>query len=330
MDGAGYIFRSAARSPVNKAREILLMPGSRAELLIDAARLCDDICRADTSYQLVTAAFQAGYAPNDADTWPQIALARISVPANGPKVEASVTQQAHLFAALRNYRPLVVPVADIAAACRGADGNASSYAIRLADGEKRRIYFGIFSGKAANGTEIEDFVLGVTVLHADNREFDLTGHPIDTISNPVRLHTMNMESDLVDLCVEHGREEVWQLVNVPNEVHNFHIHQVKFTVKRHLKGRPVWRVPSPIDEQVLPNDLVFIGGEAELQHDTIVVPRGRSQCGDSLMPLPPLPDDGARAYTLSHRMFSVPENPSSATSKFSTHNAMAQATDLIK
>lgn len=311
MDGAGYIARGNGEAPVKSAREVLLMPASRADLLIDAAQLCPKPCTGGATYQIVSDEFQAGYAPSDADTWPQVALARISVPSAAEPLVAMVSPPpSQPMAALESLAPQVVPTPQIASRCRLAGGDAAHYAIHLAPGDKRRLYFGIFKGiNPFTNEDVEDFVLGTSVLHPDGSESDLTGHLIDPDTNPVRLHLMSMADEKVDLCVEAGHRETWQLVNISDEVHNFHIHQVKFTVARDASDRPVWRVPSPLDAQVLPEELIFSGGEAELQHDTIVVPRGRSSCAGSLKAIAALPEEGPRAYTLSGEQFLAPDTP---------------------
>lgn len=342
LDGAGYVATGSGEKAVKQAREILLMPASRADLLIDAAALCPLPCIGGAVYQLVTDSYQAGFAPSDADTWPQVALARIAVPSAGPALTAFVSAppQAMLLQHTMSLRPAVSPAA-IEQTCRLGTGAAASYALRIGPSDKRRLYFGIFKGlNAVTNEAVEDFVLGATVLHADNTETDLTGRPIDPAHNPVRMHPMNMMDDKVDLCVGAGQAERWQLVNVTNEVHNFHIHQLKFTVARGANDGPVWRAPSPLDDQVLPEELIFHGGETELQHDTIVVPRGRSECGASLAPLPAEPGDGTRVYTLSHALFTAADGPSDPNGRFVPaqcdgsgrsvpHGAQAGASDYL-
>ena len=47
-------------------------------------------------------------------------------------------------------------------------------------------------------------------------------------SGPVQLQTFDPER--TDVCVRAGHREVWRLVNLSDETHNFHIHQSKFRV----------------------------------------------------------------------------------------------------
>ena len=317
MDGAGYIAKGIGERPVKKAREVLLMPASRAELLIDASDLCPLPCSDGAVFQLVTASYQAGFAPDDADTWPQVALARIAVPSVGPNVTAFVSSSPPVLTMVKSRQLRSVKQKQIKDNCRLFNGDAASYALQLGPTDKRRLYFGIFKGTNQFTNEyVEDFVLGATVLHSDGKETDLTGRPINPVDHSVRLHPMNMMGDEVDLCVQAGSTETWQLVNISNEVHNFHIHQLKFTVMRDGSDEPVWRTPSPLDEQILPEDLIFRDGEMELQHDTIVVPRGRSECSSSLKPVAATSDDGKSAYELSTERYLASEKPSDSNGRF--------------
>ncbi len=156
----------------------------------------------------------------------------------------------------------------------------------------RRIYFGI---QTADGNE--QFLLGETLVIANAHlpgpslvETDLYGRPIGP-TNPVVLTTFNPAKGLCVLKRAHASAgstagvEQWELVNVSREVHNFHIHQMKFTVARDVNGQPVMRTPSASDLVQLPASLLLTAGSgarAQLQHDTIIVPRGVSSCESSL------------------------------------------------
>jgi FtsP/CotA-like multicopper oxidase with cupredoxin domain len=151
--------------------------------------------------------------------------------------------------------------------------------LHVGDPWKRRIYFGVFD-------QTNTFALGDTLLDPSGDEFDKFGRPI-TPTNRVKLSPFPMGSNKSTLCLrKDAQDEVWQLVNVSNEVHNFHIHQMKFGVVRETtgphEGDPVMRTPSPFDAVDLPSKLLFKKGPADLEHDVIIVPRGQSSCTDSL------------------------------------------------
>jgi hypothetical protein len=138
---------------------------------------------------------------------------------------------------------------------------------------KRRIYIGVF-----DPTNV--FAIGNTLVDGGGNETDTFGRPIGP-QNLVKLTPFDMSSPLSSLCVRKGvGDEVWELVNVSNEVHNFHIHQVKFSVVRQTAGleagQPVMRAPSAIDRVDLPSKLIFRSGAADLKHDVVLVPRGQS------------------------------------------------------
>jgi FtsP/CotA-like multicopper oxidase with cupredoxin domain len=152
----------------------------------------------------------------------------------------------------------------------------------------RRAYFGIQTGSSD-----EQFSLGETFVSTNQDpngpeliETDLYGRPISA-TNPVVLTTFNANKGLCALKRAPGDAyagasvEQWELVNVSKEVHNFHIHQMKFTVARDGNGQPIMRSPSPLDQVQLPSSLLLTSGGAavaELQHDTIIVPRGITDC----------------------------------------------------
>ncbi len=146
----------------------------------------------------------------------------------------------------------------------------------------RRLYFGI---QDADGDE--RFVLGSTLVTNNPSpigpklpETDLYGRPIGP-TDPVLLTTFDPQRGLCVLkrarvpADPAATVEQWELVNVSKEVHNFHIHQLKFTVARDANGQSIMRTPSAADLVLLPASLLLTTegpAPAELQHDTILVP----------------------------------------------------------
>lgn len=286
MDGAGLVAANSAEPmPLPKTTDILLMPGSRADLLVQSPAEAGS----DVSYRLVNDNFQAGYAIGDADVWPHVALATITFRASRVHVAAMQPVTA-MPAAAALESPVRIDESKIKAElpqeCSGFDDATLTEADRqfyydhLHAGPpwKRRVYFGI-SG--------DTFMLGDTLLDGGSgKEYDKFGREI-TGDRPVTLSDFAMPDGKTSMCVRKAEgDEIWQLVNVTNEVHNFHIHQMKFSVVRQEGGShagdPVMRVQSPIDAVGLPSQLLFKEGKADLKHDTIIVPRGKTDCGDSL------------------------------------------------
>jgi FtsP/CotA-like multicopper oxidase with cupredoxin domain len=83
MDGAGLTAATGDLLP--KTTDILLMPSSRVDLLVQSPREN----AADVTYALVNDAFQTGFAAGDADVWPHVTLATITFKSSRTAVEAS-------------------------------------------------------------------------------------------------------------------------------------------------------------------------------------------------------------------------------------------------
>jgi FtsP/CotA-like multicopper oxidase with cupredoxin domain len=155
--------------------------------------------------------------------------------------------------------------------------------------EKRRVYFGIVTDEAKPNKDTdpnwraETFVLGTSVVGADGKDYDEDGNILP--DGPL-LFAAEMGSLKSDLCVPHGEEETWELVNISEEVHNFHIHQTKFKVAREDNaGHKLIVAQDPIDDVNIPDVLISKSGEDSVTHDTILVPRGKAEadCGTDLV-----------------------------------------------
>lgn len=287
MDGAGLAAVSAfgdARLPTTD--EILLMPSSRVDLLVQAPRQN----RSNVTYALDNDNFQAGFSAGDADIWPHIRLATVTFRAQPTYLEALAPRPAFSAQALVAAAPSTIDEGKLAAElpknCQGfgetglTDEQKQFYAdhLHVELPWKRRIYFGVLG---------DEFALRATLVDGEGVERDLFGRPI-TDDHPITLQTFSQMEGVTSLCVRKSASpETWQLVNVSNEVHNFHIHQLKFRIVRDGDGAPVMRAPSPIDRVLLPKALLFKHGEAQLLHDVIIVPRGSSAA----------PDDAHKACT---------------------------------
>jgi FtsP/CotA-like multicopper oxidase with cupredoxin domain len=294
MDGAGLAAVTGDLLP--KTTDILLMPSSRVDLLVQSPRENAE----DVTYALVNDAFQAGFAAGDADVWPHVTLATITFKASRTAVEASRTTVATAGPQLAIEATTIDEnklAADLPNLCAGFDDPTLTPAqkaffhdhLHVASPWMRRIYLGVYGP-----TNV--FAIGDTLVDGGGNETDTFGRPIGS-QNPVRLVPFDMSSAFSSLCVRKGAgDEVWELVNVSNEVHNFHVHQVKFSVVRQTAGaeagQPVMRAPSAIDRVDLPSKLLFRSGTVDLKHDVVLVPRGQSSlpasgaasCSNSLLP----------------------------------------------
>jgi L-ascorbate oxidase len=294
LDGVGL--GPSTNGPTALVRRAILMPGSRMEILLShrAAATCGanptlGNCPAstpagNTTLELVTAGYDTG-----GDTWPRIPLA--SVTFNGrkhamppPAAMALATIPPPANFPLLTFDRLTpgVPFHNIRTrqACR------SGFARALKPGEHRRIYFAIIvdpdkSDKLTDPNwRPETFVLGNSIITSGGKEINEDGTAIDR-DGPV-LRPMG-HATAADLCIPYLRQtETWELVNVSREVHNFHIHQNKFTQVPYPTGE-AFRTHSPIDAVNLPAMLLTKQGNTPVQHDSIIVPRGdAASCGDEL------------------------------------------------
>jgi hypothetical protein len=124
-------------------------------------------------------------------------------------------------------------------------------------------------------------MLGSEVLNPDGRSVDGNGSAKPhTIAPKPFQHAIPPQSDR-HVCVKLGDQEVWELVNKTNELHNFHIHQTKFRLARH--GDP--GLPSDFQDgdaivdpaNVVKSQVPEFGttagvNQVDVWHDTLPVP----------------------------------------------------------
>ncbi len=304
LDGVGLgLVDPAASGPAYDSagtlqRRAILMPGSRIEIMVawrDPAT-CDTTvtnpgfaaCPASTPTGDQPMRLMAKDYDTGGDIWPKVGLAGVTL-----KGKPATPPPDAVVALLGNPQQIG---GGFASADRVNPGEAftntattekcRSGKLRLldpADGEMRRVYFGIVSDADKPGADTdpnwrpETFVLGHSIVNAAGDEYDEDGTPLP--QGPW-LRPMLMGDMKADLCVPFGTTETWELVNVSEEVHNFHIHQNKFAVERDADGNPVFRVQSNIDNVNLPS-ILLKAGLREVDHDTIIVPRGAGsgECG---------------------------------------------------
>ncbi len=284
LDGAGLAPASSGTLlEPPRTDGLLLLPGSRAEILVSDTRNCA-ACGEET-YQLLNAAFATGdtYKTGNedqftGDTWPTIGLGEITLPARTrmaaqPDVKLSAIASSSLLASRAKKMYSDRELEDIIAK-NCSSTNPAAYLREMknaqaAKGVTRRIYFGI------NSSDGENFLLGSSLVYG-GKEHDNQGRVISDIE----LKPMSMYGP-ADLCVLRAlgtEEETWELVNVSAEMHNFHIHQLKFQPI----GLASWRTPSEVDRKIIPHELVFKTGEETLMHDSIIVPRGTVNCREAV------------------------------------------------
>jgi L-ascorbate oxidase len=250
-----------------------LMPSSRAEVRV--------VGQQDSSATLRTAQFFTG-----GDTWPAADLAAVTLPASGTPLAPlalgtaarDALSPAGVLGANSELRPrgsmTLASIADARAAANlpvtgsahpGHVTPATSIAIDpalklglrgdpqckpLPAGHRRRIYFG-------NPTPGQDgFGLGYAEIDERGREVPGTRKEV-TVFDP----------SLPTICVTLGPngqpvKEVWEVLNLTDEDHNFHIHQTRF---RLIRG-------GAIPGTTLPSTLT----DGLVMHDNVPLPRANN------------------------------------------------------
>jgi L-ascorbate oxidase len=277
------------KRPLAFQRRLILMPGSRAEILVtlrdpkncdlsegkaDWANCPSYAPSKDTEISIVNVAYATG-----GDTWPKIELASINYKGSkkSPRPISGIALQNNLAendapraARALSARAIKNPVVE--------DLCKSGSVKRLVGGEKRRVYFAIISDEDKPNKETdpnwraETFVLGSSIIGPDGQDYDEDGVllPDGPLLQPAEMSDLKS-----DLCVPFGDEETWELVNLSEEVHNFHLHQNKFKVLREdPQGRQLMVIQDPLDAVNIPDALITKAGEEGVTHDTIIVPRG--------------------------------------------------------
>jgi hypothetical protein len=197
---------------------IVLMPSARAEVFVTA--------RGAASATLETAGFSTG---SSGDAWPPVRLARVVFAAKKPLPEAlhmygqarSSVQPNGVFAATSESKAVPVTAAPASPECRP-----------LAEHHRRRIYFGNPTLSTAPDNPGNDQygnpVFGIG--YEEIEEVDGRWRPVPGTFVPLtRFDPRNV------ICLPLGPHnttatETWEIINLTQELHNFHIHQVKFKV----------------------------------------------------------------------------------------------------
>ncbi|WP_374567297.1 multicopper oxidase family protein [Ideonella sp.] len=195
------------------ATRIMMMPSSRVELWVAHRDAKGHLAAAspNASATLYTAGVQTGPA---GDTWPEVDLARITFrgtpAANAPQTLA-VTGDSQ--AEMRDPRRIGAELTT-----SNAMFKAEADCLPLAPGHKRRIFMGFTPGGSVA------FGLGYEEL--DENDQPVPGTFLD-------IEPFNQDRPTV--CVPLGpgntpTTERWEIVNIAAENHNFHVHQVKFSL----------------------------------------------------------------------------------------------------
>lgn len=213
--------------------EMLMMPSARAEIWV-TYRGADgqgpaQPPTAPATYVFTQEAFSTGGTTDGkngpptlsphGDTWPAANLAQIAFqpdPAKHPAIPAYIPTRA-IFDPARVQDATVLP-----------DATTCVSTAQLPAGHGRRIYFGVSPNQPNQPNAPTFFGLGYTEVTGPNTKASApvpnSGWDITEIVNQTR-----------NLCPRLGANnapvrETWELVNLTDEDHNFHIHQTKFRI----------------------------------------------------------------------------------------------------
>jgi FtsP/CotA-like multicopper oxidase with cupredoxin domain len=198
------------------ATRLLMMPSSRVELWVTYRDASGKLAHppAGDSVIFKTAGVDTG---PGGDKWPTIDLATVTFA--GTAADAAAPQVLSVADSARKLRDPQLLAADLRSANAAVDSDPSCKP--LAKGHMRRIFFNI---PTADANLIDYFGLGY-------EELDEKGNPVPGTFQDVA----QFNPDTPTICIPLGPgntpvHERWQLVNIANEDHNFHIHQTKFSV----------------------------------------------------------------------------------------------------
>jgi FtsP/CotA-like multicopper oxidase with cupredoxin domain len=255
--------------PSVSVKRLLLMPASRAEILIENTNRGEDdkvlILRTDG---LETGGIQLTASRDSyiGDPWPKIDLASVVLKGRGPAADLKRLMEASTFE--RSSSTQLAPEALGNASVRAPDNCITLPSRDL----RRRITF---------DQDNTLFKLGSEVVTPDGTSIDgVSGGSAHTIAPKPFQHAIPPQSDR-HICVRLGDQEVWELVNITNELHNFHIHQTKFRLARHsdrgvptgFKDTDAIVDPANVVESQVP-EFGATGGidKVDIWHDTLPVP----------------------------------------------------------
>ena len=194
---------------------IRLMPASRIEVYVPNFRAHV----ATRRLVLKTSGVHTGPA---ADTWPPIELAEVRMaPVMANRPDAIMLRTTPVSSITPTVAAMTLPSGGLRAGAVNATIMPFCAHNRLAPTERRVITFAADKPKDQTGAEVEALEIGSAIVAA--------GSDTPVVSLPIRTmaHDMNFDRDDHG-CSALGSQEVWEIVNTTDEIHNFHIHQVKF------------------------------------------------------------------------------------------------------
>jgi FtsP/CotA-like multicopper oxidase with cupredoxin domain len=213
--------------------DLVMMPSSRAEVWVTYRRPDGTVAKppanAAATLKQVSPRLSAPLG-REAEHWPQLKLAHIEFAepkptksgmevAGGKMVSASAPLTAFVAGlAGRGAQPTAQPMTNATPSPNQPPPGACE---PLPHGHHRRIFFGLVNPTDANS------LFGLGYEEVDNE----TGAVVPGTQVPIA--AFDPAQTMICLPVGPGGtvvHEIWELINLATETHNFHIHQTKFTV----------------------------------------------------------------------------------------------------
>jgi FtsP/CotA-like multicopper oxidase with cupredoxin domain len=261
------------------AKDIVMMPSARAEILLDACamglgRIVAGQCRLPAGTikaELRTLGADVAATPGGADIWPAMSLAEVVFVGGGP---ATPREQFNIETIAPKIRggsaaattPAAGPTIAVAAAGAPPAALTSPCTPSILPSDRGRVVR-FKNGVLATSNERFGLRTETSRINLPGNSSvinlpDLTPSP-DLATDYSQIEDANSKSRL---CIKHGQQERWVLINDSEECHNFHIHQMRFKVRRIQAGG------TPADQQCLGNRSESIANDA--WHDNFPLPPG--------------------------------------------------------
>ena len=216
--GGGKFVQAQCPPPSNTvqaplcASKFLMMPSSRVELYVAYRDAQGRIAAPPTPTPLILRTDGRQTGPTG-DYWPPVNLATVDMSHFAP---TRATAQVLTTRTIPGQVQMTRIAAQMAAANRSVGVDPTCAA--LAPGHMRRIFFNVPTG------DPDGFGLGY-------EEVDQNGNPVPGTFQDV--HRFDPDTPTICVPLAPGNQPVherWQIINLAGEDHNFHLHQVKFTL----------------------------------------------------------------------------------------------------
>lgn len=283
-------------------RNILLMPGARVEFAINAPK-------GGGEYQLFTDTVETG-----GDTWSPIALARVHWPASAPQpalAEQAMARETtgggkQMAQRYDNFirvsvkgpqlakptPPNPAPHAPINAACRDLTGRTHERVVHFVKNPDVNVggkdLFGLITGirKAGDVDPASPHALYFRHKYGDapDVQTNVAWDDVKQLNAPGSkgfTPAFGQDHDASTICATLQRDEtyseIWVIENWTNEIHNFHLHQSKFTIYPNAASAYLSIPCKAQSDGCNATDKLlgaFYEDTSHTAHDTVPVPRG--------------------------------------------------------